>query len=156
MMPTSTNSQPVAAIMAAIRRTVAGLTALQSTNTGLRDAPANIGANRSARPSASAGGTIDRKKSASAIAASGTSAIPAACARAALAAPRPASEVTTPRRAAKPRPDRGTHLSDADHGNRGLAHARTRSSPAQSNAMPWPGRSGATAQPSAMRNGSAM
>ena len=95
MIPASTTSQPVGARTAAIRATVAGLTALQSAYTGLRAAAASAGTRRSARPMASPGGTMDRMMSDAAIAAASTARIPAWAARAAEAAERPASQVRT-------------------------------------------------------------
>ena len=95
MMQPSTNGAPVPAITAATRSTVRTSSALQSTNTGL-DAVAPItGANRSAIATASCGGTTERMRPASAIAASSAATIPAASARARLAALRPTTEVTT-------------------------------------------------------------
>jgi hypothetical protein len=58
-------------------------------------AAVRTGARRRAKASASPGGTIDRKKSASVRARSSTAVMPAALARSALAALRPASEVST-------------------------------------------------------------
>ena len=94
-MPPSTKVAPVSCTTREIRTTVAGSSALQSTNTGFFTAARSAGASRSARPSASPGGRIDRMMSEAAICSSDTPAMPAALARATVASLRPASEVRT-------------------------------------------------------------
>src|SRR6476661_6597186 len=70
MMPASTKGEPVGAMAAAMRSTVGGLTALQSTNTGLLLLAVSAGANRCASATASPGGRMDRMKSVAAISSS--------------------------------------------------------------------------------------
>ena len=94
-MPASTKGEPVGAIAAAMRSTVDGLIALQSTKTGLLLLAVSDGANRRASATASPGGRIDRMKSLAAISSSLADAIPAALARAVVSALRPSSEVST-------------------------------------------------------------
>ena len=95
MIPASTNGAPVVSITAAIRRAVAGLTALQSTNTGFRAAPWSAGAISSANASAEAGGTMESRICARTSSSEETARIPAEAARAALAALRPSRVVST-------------------------------------------------------------
>ncbi len=94
-MPASTNGAPVGAIAAATRSAVGGLTALQSTNTGLLLLAVSAGAKRSASATASPGGRIDRMKSLRAISSSLASVKPYFLARARVSAPRPIREVST-------------------------------------------------------------
>ena len=94
MIPASTNGLPVGAITAATCSTVAGLMALQSTKTGFALLTVSAGTRCCASASASPGGRIDRMKSAPAIS-SLAEVMPAAFARATVAALRPASEVST-------------------------------------------------------------
>ncbi len=70
-MPPSTKVAPVSSITRAMRSTVAGSSALQSTKIGFFAAARRAGARRSARPSASPGGRIDRMMSEAAICSSG-------------------------------------------------------------------------------------
>ena len=95
MMPASTKGEPVGATAAAMRSTVGGLTALQSTNTGLLLLAVSAGANRCASATASPGGRMDRMKSVAAISSSLADTMPAVLARAVVSALRPLSEVST-------------------------------------------------------------
>src|SRR5664280_1992530 len=95
MMPAPTKGQPVEPTTSAISSMLRGLTALHSTYTGFLLAAVSTGARRLAKASASPGGTIESRKSLSVSCASATAIMPAALARAALAALRPASEVST-------------------------------------------------------------
>src|SRR5262249_8647105 len=104
MMPASTNGAPVGAIAAAMRSTVRGLTALQSTNSGLLLLAVNAGAKRCASATASPGGRIERMKSVAAISSSLAAVRPYFLARATVSALRPVSEVSTLRPFSTSRP----------------------------------------------------
>ena len=95
MMPPSTKVAPVSSTTRAMRSTVPGLSALQSTKIGFFGAARSVGASRSARPSASPGGRIDRMMSLAAACSSDTPTMPAALARATVASLRPSSRVRT-------------------------------------------------------------
>src|SRR5664280_305368 len=95
MMPAPTKGQPVEPTTSTISSMLRGLIALHSTYTGFLLAAVSTGARRLAKASASPGGTIESRKSLSVSCASATAVMPAAPARAALAALRPASEVST-------------------------------------------------------------
>src|SRR3954454_19755167 len=95
MIPQSTKGEPVGAMIAATRSTVVGFTALQSAKIGLLLLAVSAGTNRCASPRASAGGTMERMKSAAAISLSLAASMPAAAARCAVSALRPASDVRT-------------------------------------------------------------
>jgi len=95
MIPTSAKAIPAPAITCSIDWTVCGFTALQSTNTGLRGAPASSPATSPANSRAQPGGRTDSRKSASASCASSTGCMPAATARSRLATLRPVSVVST-------------------------------------------------------------
>src|SRR5712691_1713626 len=95
MMPASTKGDPVGAMAAAMRSAVGGLTALQSTKTGLLLLAVSAGANRCASATASPGGRIERMKSLAAISSSLAAVSPCFLARATVSALRPASEVST-------------------------------------------------------------
>jgi len=82
-------------MIAAIRSTVATLTALQSTMSGAVARAETAAASRAASATASAGGTIDRMISAAATSISLAAIIPAAAARCAVASLRPVKEVST-------------------------------------------------------------
>ena len=97
MIPPSTKSAPVALTICATFFVVSGLMALRSTKTVLRAVRARAGERRSANESASAGGTIESRKSALLNSSSLTGFMPAFAARSALAAPRPERLVRTSR-----------------------------------------------------------
>src|SRR5579875_1863145 len=96
-MPASMKRHPVVSNTFAIRSSVAGETALHSTNTGFAYASVRGLTNRSATAKACDGGTIERRKSAPAINSRSLflTSIPARSTRPALAALLPASEVRT-------------------------------------------------------------
>src|SRR5712691_10564170 len=95
MMPASTKGDPVGAMAAAMRSAVGGLTALQSTKTGLLLLAVSVGTNRCASATASPGGRIERMKSLAAISSSEAGVMPAAPARLRVSGLRPVSEVST-------------------------------------------------------------
>ena len=95
MIAPSTKCAPVGAMMAATCLTVCVLMALQSTKIGLRGLRVSAGTRRSARASASAGGTIEKTISARAIRSSSTAIMPESSARRRVEELRPSNKVRT-------------------------------------------------------------